>query len=109
MPRREGCPEWDDEYWEKILEWDESEVVYEDTFGNDQKGYHKNPELAHWTLYRHDGFIGMMQYKKLEDERKARRCAALFVYLWNIGVPAKHANALADCYASKLDKIERLN
>lgn len=93
------CPEFDHFDFEKILEWAKAKVVYSDTFYHvGKKTVRKDERLAHWTLLLPDGFIGYDTINKKEDEEKARRASALFIYLLCKGIDFSLANKLSELY-----------
>ena len=104
------CPPWHDDKYEDILAWAGARVVYSDTFGNEKKGFHKCPGLAHWTLLDGHGFLGL-DFKKVEDEKYARIAGAMFVYLNHARyVPTAVADSLCMAYAFRrksCDEFER--
>ena len=94
------CPDFDYFDFEKILEWGKAKVAYTDTvYHVKTKTTRKLDEKhCHWTLIWHKGFIGFDTINKREDEEKARRASALFIYLWCKGVEASIADKCASLY-----------
>lgn len=80
--QKTDCPDFDHFDYEKILEWGEAKVVYDDTFVNGSGVVRKNEKLASWLLLWDHGFIGLDLFRKKEDEVQARMAAALFISLW---------------------------
>lgn len=103
---KQDCPEFDDFDYEKILEWANAEVVWDDTFVDGRGNKHVHPNMALWTLLWHKGFIGFDCIQKREDEAVARKAAALFIYLWCKGVETGVASSCADLYARHI-KVTR--
>lgn len=101
---REECPEFDDfDGYRSILAWLEDgkkgEVVWADTFVDGHGRTHKNDRLAHWQFVWKFGFIGFDAFKK-DDEERAKKAAAMFVWLWlKKRVPAEYAEKCAEAYA----------
>ena len=95
------CPEFDDFNHEEILAWAsenlEARVEWSDEAVG-PKGRVKGPQYALWSLIWKPGVIGFDHLPKLEDEEKARKTAALFIYLWCKGIEASIASRLADSY-----------
>jgi len=82
-PDRERSPEFDDFDYEPILEWANARVEE-----YDNHGYHG------FTLIWKHGFIDL----EVPTEEKARKAAALFIYLWTRGVYASFAERCATAY-----------
>lgn len=57
-------------------------------------------EWAHWGFRWRHGGIGFTTRDKPEEEEKARKAAALFVYLWSKGVGAHLAEKCAEAYVN---------
>ena len=97
----DNCPEFDDFNHEEILAWAsenlEARVEWSDEAVG-PKGRVQGPQYALWSLIWKPGVIGFDHLPKLEDEEKARKTAALFIYLWCKGIEASIASRLADSY-----------
>lgn len=107
------CPKFDHFEYEHILEWAETnfdaKVIWEEDFYSHKHGVRKLTELAHWLLSWKKGFIGFdhLHENTEENKQKARMTAALFIYLWCIGVDAGLADNLATHYVLNVE-IERV-
>jgi hypothetical protein len=101
-----NSPKFDYFDYEPILEWAEAKVIYSDEFVDCSDGSieHK-PEWGSWTLCWKEGVM-RLDYSKPE-EQKARKCAALFIYLWTRGVECSIAISCARLYADNVS-IKRL-
>lgn len=107
----EDCPEFDDFDYEKVLTWaaekHEATVTWDDEVIDSKGNRTSSPKYAMWALSWNDGVIGMDHLPHKEDEEKARKTAALFIYLWSCGVTAMIAHHCADQYVKHLE-FERL-
>lgn len=95
-----NCPDFDDDEYEKILEWAEAEVEYEDSHFFATETSVKRVFKGFWTLHWKHGFIGFTSFFERE-EKKARMAAAMFIYLYSNGVMASIASELAELYVGK--------
>lgn len=100
-PRYAECPEFEDHNFEQILDWAkktfDAQVSWSDQFTDGETVYTK-PELAYWSLVWKPGFIGFDHLRSKDDEAAARKTAALFIYLWCLGVCASIADRCASAY-----------
>lgn len=95
---KEESPQFDDFEYEKILQWAGAKVTFADEFVNGRTGEKiKIKKEAYWELFWEHGFIGFDGFRK-EDEIKARKAAALFIYLWTRGVDPGVAERCATAY-----------
>jgi len=79
------CPVFEDHTFENILAWGDAQVLFEGT-------------LNYPAYWREKGFIGFDALQSQEDEAKARKASALFIYLWCKGIPVDLACHLARSY-----------
>lgn len=98
-PNKSECPSFDDHSWAEILEWAGAEVSfdndgYADADGNVIEMYNS------WGFVWAYGTIGFSSLRHKEDEAKARKATALFIYLWCKGVSAPHAERCAEAYVN---------
>ena len=107
--RYEICPEFEDEDYERIVEWAAencgARVEWSDKYYNCELGMRSIPELAVWALIWKNGVIGFDHIKENtdENERLARKTAALFIYLWCLGVSPPLADRLATHYVLNVE------
>ena len=94
--------EFNDFEYHKIYDWVESKhpncLAWTDEF-IDGKG-HKLilPKLGHWSFVWKFGFLAFEAFKKDEGE-KAKKCVAMFVYLWlKCNVSVEYAEKCAEAY-----------
>jgi len=87
--------------YDKILEWcaanKKLSVYWANEFVDGHENVRIDEEHAHWAFswqYGHIGFDGL----KKEDEEKAKKATALFIYLWSKGVSAPIAERCAASY-----------
>ena len=85
---RELSPDFDDEDFEKILEWGKAKVTCD---------YLKD-DFPLWTLSWKPGFVSFWGISP-EDEQSARKAAALFIHLWTRGIDAGLAERCGNAYA----------
>ena len=102
-PELDLCPEFDDENYEAIIDWAAKEfqakVTWDDlVYCGRTKATTHRPDLAMWGLSWSYGCIGFSHLRDINDEEKARKEAALFIYLWSLGVPASLATHMATAY-----------
>jgi len=91
----EFSPEFDDFEFEPILEWANAKVVKNEAPDDvDDPEVRKVLEEGFSLCWKH-GFIG---FDGIEDEQKARKASALFIYLWTRGVYAAFAERCATAY-----------
>ncbi len=79
------CPEFDDHDPEPILEWADAKIVYDDS----------EPFPSWYLTWKH----GAIQLS-VENEEKARKAGALFIYLWTRGIYAGVADRCATAYVN---------
>lgn len=92
-------PEFKHNDYEPILEWAEAKVEYNDEFVSDGI-ITKMPEYGSYSLIWKNGVMHL-DYDK-DQEEKARKCAALFIYLWTRGVDCSIA---INCARSYVDNV----
>lgn len=97
-------PDFDYFNYEPILEWAEAKVEYNDEFVS-HGIVTKMPEYGSYGLSWKNGHMHL-DYDK-DQEEKARKCSALFIYLWTRGVNCSIAISCARLYADKVT-IKRL-
>lgn len=94
---KEVSPQFDDFDSEPILKWGEASVEWCDEFVNGLGEKKKIEEFEHWSLGWKHGVIGFDGLGK-DDEVKARKAGALFIYLWTRGVSPDIAERCAVSY-----------
>ena len=97
-------PEFDYFDYEPILEWAEAKVEYNDEFVSNDTVI-KMPEYGSYGLSWKNGYMNL-DYG-IQAEEAARKCAALFIYLYTRGVDCSIAISCARLYADKVT-IKRL-
>lgn len=95
--KKDECPDFSDHDFEKILQWGNVEVKYNDKFVGSDGEVTSHPELASWVMSWGHGVISFDSLDK-DEEHLARKAAALFVYLWCKGVDAMYADRCAAAY-----------
>ena len=98
--RKEDCPKFEDHTCESVLIWAECQVEFSDAFVDGEGKVKHDPENAWWAFTWKQGVISFCSLKSLEDEAKARKASALFVYLWCKGVGADIAAHCAEAYVT---------
>ena len=92
-------PDFTSEAHEDIINWADAKVEFDDTFvGSDGKETHY-PEMACWYL-SHKWGSWALGYR-VDQEKKARMHAALFLFLWYKGVGLPLSDELASFYVEK--------
>lgn len=99
-----NSPSFDYFNYEPILEWAEAKVEYNDEFVS-HGTINKLPEFGSYSLIWKNGVMHL-DYNKDQIE-KARKCAALFIYLWTRGVDCSIAISCARLYTDNVS-IKRL-
>lgn len=85
--------------YEHILEWAEAKVEYNDEFISNGV-VKKMPEYGSYSLTWKNGVMHL-DYDKDQGD-KARKCAALFIYLWTRGVDCSIAISCARLYTENV-------
>lgn len=98
-------PEFDYFNYEPILEWAEAKVEYNDKFVDGEGTVECMPEYGSYGLAWKHGYMNL-DYA-MHAEEAARKCAALFIYLYTRGVDCSIAIFCARLYADKVT-IKRL-
>ena len=98
-------PDFDYFNYEPILEYNEAKVEYNDEFIDGLGNISKMPEYGSYNLIWKNGVMHL-DYG-INDREKARKCAALFIYLWLKGVACDIAISCARTYVDNVT-IKRL-
>lgn len=97
-PEYADCPEFDDSEFENILKWGSINVEFSDTFIDGAGNAIHRPEMAAWVMSWKMGVISFCSLNTKDDEIRARKAAALFIYLWCTGVAAQVAAHCSEAY-----------
>lgn len=99
-------PKFDYFDYEPILEWAEAEVKYTEEFIDcSTKEIVYKTDYGSYYLEWREGVI-VLNFPK-DQEEKARKCAALFIYLWTRGIDCSIAISCARLYTDNVS-IKRL-
>jgi len=101
------CPDFEcePERVHDILSWADAKVVWSDEFINGEGTVTRLPKFGAWALSWKNGVISFLNLSENDEmtKQQAMCASALFIWLWTRGIPARHADKLAEAYVEFFD------